>query len=150
MLSNYKNLIIIGNGFDLNLGYITSFKGFVIFCMYFDRVSLFNKKDCDEILVMFKEMIKNSYLINYYIAIISDLNSEDELDKQKWKWEDVENNLLDLCQAFCGDKDDTKLQYLNYYKKIRKLSDNILIDEFVDTLKKDIDDFKLAFGIFSY
>lgn len=205
ILSNYKNLIIIGNGFDLNLGYITSFKGFVIFCMYyndlfykrvnnhpavlgvrlhkgvrfnsiediknykeyyeekkdyenfkfskcarkyFDRAVLFKKKDCDEILVMFKKMIKESYLIKYYIAIIRDLKSEDEFDKQKWKWSDVENNLLDLCQAFCGDKDETKLRFLNYYKKTRKLRSDILINEFVNTLKKDIDDFKFAFAFY--
>ena len=97
MSDNVRKIFIIGNGFDLNLGYPTRFKDFVSFCSNWK--SFYNKEN------------NNKYANNLNESNINDmkLTFDKETHKQVNHWDKMFN-----LKIYCDDSAKKELEVLNY------------------------------------
>ena len=113
MSAKIKKVFIIGNGFDLNLGYPTRFKDFIAFCTnwksFYDRDS--NEK---------------------YVKGLNESNINDmklTIDKKKNQVNHWDSNGMANLKMYYNDLEKSEIESLNFY-----ISDNGLIKYLIDFL----------------
>lgn len=92
--SNVRKVFIIGNGFDLSLGYPTRFKDFIDFCKNWDL--FYKRADDEKYATSLDETNIDSMKLTYDKSVHRQVNHWDEMASLKIYCNDIENEKREL------------------------------------------------------